>query len=214
MQEFIINTFNFPPNEDALGLVKRMVQYMYEADYDPGKPSSSAWTSGMRPKTDHDGLEYTYEFQHTCDRRGVHCRKKTVCPHHTCGRDSCGFACAKYSCFQCAGVVAPSAGGPELLMLHAGMWALGDKYDVHGLPDLAKEKFESACEHYWDTPEFEEVIRHIWGNVSVRRLMGVVVEIIADHASLWEKDGFVELMKKQEGLAYDILMCKKRDGWR
>ena len=85
---------------------------------------------------------YHYDFPHTCS---PHCTMHfKVCPHHSCLKVTCGEACQGFVCYQCCAVPFEE-GGPELMVLHAKMYALGEKYVVEGLKTLAKEKFARAC---------------------------------------------------------------------
>ena len=148
------------PDEVAPNLFKLMVQYMYEAEYDPPLTDPASAIAKERTYKDAYDLEYTYDFPHTCVVTGSKCFKKTLCPHHTCYKHTCEFNCEDFVCYECEDVPGLPSGGADQLLLHASMSAIGDKYYVHGLEALAKEKFERACERYWNTPEFEKAAEY------------------------------------------------------
>lgn len=55
-------------------------------------------------------------------------------------------------------------GEASQLPIHIKMYEIGDKYDVVGLEDLAKEKFSRACKHFWNTAEFSLAADHAFSN--------------------------------------------------
>ena len=51
----------------------------------------------------------------------------------------------------------------SLLQLHARMFALGDRYDIPGLRDVAVKKYSSRCTVFWESLEFLESICDVYG---------------------------------------------------
>lgn len=215
-QESSSNNIDFPTKEDDPALVKLLVQYLYEADYNPLLPPG---TDHLIPPpgrlvADADDLDYTYEFPHSCDQSGKRCAKKTICPHHTCSKaeGGCKFACDRFICFSCNGVGNPPEGEGSQLEIHLGMWALGDKYEVRGLPELARDKFERACAYYWDTAEFLDVAELIVDSDG-KFMLDVIVKTVAGHLGLAINERIKALLGDGNGLALEVLQAKMQDGW-
>ena len=185
---------------------------MYEAEYDPPLTSDPVLREGDIRRVNPDGLAYTYARPHTCDSVGDYCRKKAICPHHTCTRKTCGFKCVDESCDDCDKVPGLPSGGANQLLVHAEMYGIGVKYGVHGLDELAKEKFDKACHHYWNTLEFEEVAVYVCEH-HLDGLREVLVATIAAHTKLIEKEKIEKLVRKNGRLAVDVLKKKAEDGW-
>ncbi|RYO70402.1 hypothetical protein AA0113_g3234 [Alternaria arborescens] len=101
--DFFARTLNFGGKESESGvvdlpedeptIVKLLIQYLYEGEYEPLLPdgeaslapsSTKARTQTSRPKHDLDGLPYNYSFPHTCHGLDGDCEFPRVCPHHTC----------------------------------------------------------------------------------------------------------------------------------
>ena len=185
---------------------------MYEAEYDPPLTAEPVLREGDRRRKNSDDLSYTYAFPHTCEIFGVFCKKKTVCPHHTCTKKTCGFKCVDEPCHRCNNVPGLPAGGANQLLLHAEMYGIALKYGVYGLNELAKEKFDKACQRFWETSEFEEAAEY----VCEHRLDGlheVLVTTIAAHMKLIEKARIEELLNKNGHIAFKVLKKKEEEGW-
>ncbi len=60
----------------------------------------------------------------------------------------------------------------SLLQLHARMFALGDRYDIPGLRDVAVKKYSSRCAVSWEPLEFIESICDVYERTpsSIRHL--------------------------------------------
>jgi hypothetical protein len=86
------------------------------------------------------------------------------------------------------------------------VFKLSDKYDVHGLSQPAREKFQRACGQYWDTVELEEVVAYVH---EVTDLMDVIAKMIVDHMSLREREVHKRLLKDERCIVYEVLMCKR-----
>jgi hypothetical protein len=131
--------------------VRLLIQYLYEADYDPVLSIFTASTNTGNPQT----------ASHTCsdNPNGYHCKSynhhRCVCPHHYCGKQ-CNYGCKGFVCDRCITV----EGGADQLVIHAQMYEMADKYDVVGLKALSREKFRWACMKFWGDPEFAEAAVH------------------------------------------------------
>jgi hypothetical protein len=182
-----------------------MVQYIYEADYDPKFTEIPERTStDGRPRKNPDGFTYTYAFPHTCDTTGWLCLKKTLCSHHTCYRHTCGFTCDGFVCKKCTDPTELDISAADQLILHAGMYAIGDKYDVHGLDVLAKAKFKRTCDSSWNTAEFADAAQYVCDE-PVDGLREVIVETIVEHMEMIKTSRIKEMLQKSDGLTYEVL---------
>jgi hypothetical protein len=90
------------------------------------------------------------------------------------------------------------------MALHAGMTMIASKYDVRGLQDLAKLNFMKDCEMHWDTPEFAEAAKYVC-ETPVEGLKETAVDTIVAHNELLKKVGIMEVLKKSDGLACEVL---------
>lgn len=90
-------------------------------------------------------------FPHSCARAARQVGSPCVtelCEHHICG-DHCDGYCHEFTCSSCV-PAAPALGGGVQMITHVKMYAVGDKYDVPDLKELAQEEFSRACSSYWN----------------------------------------------------------------
>jgi hypothetical protein len=201
--------------EDDPEAVKLLIEYLYTAEY------------GSKLHNLPEDLVYTYDFPHTCvdgcnsEIDGKKCWE--LCPHHKCGSlpeifTNCNDDCKDFVCSICI----PDA--PQLL-LHAKLYEIGktgdivskyltnaqvtvgDKYNVIGLKDLAREKFAGACKLFWDNVQFVVAARHACSTTPEHDvgLRHIVRDTIVDHPGLVVKVGVDELLGETPGLARDVL---------
>jgi hypothetical protein len=213
--------------EDEPEVVKLLVQYLYEGEYDPPLPLNGEKDTNTtrtllpaRPTHTLRGSAYNYNFPHSCvecyQYGGSTGTKAYVCPHHICGT-SCNFDCQDFNCLECTIKPLPAiSGGPEQLLDHAKMYEMGEKYNVDGLKDLAREKFGRSCKHFWDDPVFAIAANHAFSttveeDTGLRR---IVSSTILEHMDLIEKPEIGLLMLQFNGLALGILQAGvKKQGW-
>ncbi|KAI4622192.1 hypothetical protein J4E83_004932 [Alternaria metachromatica] len=194
--------------EDEPAIVKLLVQYLYEGEYEPllpdGKSSlalSSVDLKESRPKHDSNGTPYNYNFPHSC------------------GNGRCRFNCIKFNCEECNPSVPPLPllnGKADQLLLHAKMYEYADKYDVVGLKDLAIEKFIRSCKHFWNEDEFSIAAHHVFSTTvdTDLGLRDIVSATICAHMGLVKKPEVKVLMTEFNGLALGILELKIIEhGW-
>ena len=143
--------------EDEPELVELLIQYLYENEYEPrlyrevsSKEEHDETTSTILVVGGRKDADYHYGFPHTC---GYNClgRRHLVCPHHRCGRESCGKTCVNFICETCCSLKGSDS---KQLLLHAQMYSMGDKFDIKGLKELAHKKFKVACALHWDRSDF------------------------------------------------------------
>ena len=130
---------DLPDNEPEV--VKLLVQYLYEAEYDPV-------LSGFAPSWD-----YGTTPPHTCDNIYVRRCDAGVCPHHQCGIN-CSSACKSFVCGECRTCTSPADfyGTANDMVTHAKVYETADKYDISGLKEFCIEKCKQACIVFWDDP--------------------------------------------------------------
>lgn len=202
------NTLDLSAEEAAT--IKLLVQYLYEADYEPIFSTFTDTTNAGNNKSPQTA-------PHTCsdNPRNFHCKHyneyRQVCPHHHCGRQ-CNYNCTEFICDKCTTI----EGDVTQLLLHAKMYEMADKYDVVGLKALSKEKFQWACLKFWDEPEFAQAAYHAYTTTPDhdKGLRNIVSSTLSNHMCLLLKEEVEGLMVEFSGLAFDILLAKAKEaGW-
>ncbi|KAF1923433.1 uncharacterized protein M421DRAFT_324712 [Didymella exigua CBS 183.55] len=228
-QEAQTGTINLPDNETEI--IKLLMHYLYGGEYIPTLPVDGVKdtvSTPLRTRSENDpssGQRYTYDFPHRCYYNGNHCEAPYICPHHICqwsggsgsGKTSCNYGCTMFTCKECNTPALPQLNGTaEQLLVHAKMYEIGDKYEVAGLKDLAKEKFSRACKHFWNTPDFAVAADHAFSTTveDDTGLRAIVSATISDHIELVNDPAVSVLMTQFNGLALDILQAKVKEyGW-
>lgn len=101
------------------------------------------------------------------------------------------------------------------------MYGIGDKYEVVGLKDLAKDKFEASCKHFWNTPSFAIAARHAFSTTveDDKGLRDIVSATISEHLELVNDPEVGAIMTEYNGLALGILRAtlakqgRKKSRW-
>lgn len=93
------------------------------------------------------------------------------------------------------------------LNVHAQMYALADKYGIHDLKDLAREKFAAVASNDWDGKGFAVAVHTVYASTpeSDYGLRNVVVDTLSEHRELLEKPEMEALVKEVNGLAFGLL---------
>ncbi|KAF2807560.1 uncharacterized protein BDZ99DRAFT_447950 [Mytilinidion resinicola] len=187
--------------EDEPAIVKLLMQYLYEGEYDPALPPEA-----QKP---------TMEFPHSCSTFPYHRCCSTVCPHHTCGIH-CGANCRDFTCKICSPPLPPLYGTADQLLTHAKMYEIGEKYDVIGLKDLSQEKFSRTCGLFWNDPKFPVAAHHAFSTTPDhdKGLRDLVFKTLSDHLELIDKPEIEAVLTEFNGLAFGLLKEKKQQGWR
>jgi hypothetical protein len=97
------------------------------------------------------------------------------------------------------------------------MYEIGDKYDVKGLKELAREKFLRGSSKYWDDDVFSSVAHYVFSTTAEEDhgLRGIVIKIISRHMALLSKPAVEALVDEFHGLAAGIVKtCAKQQGSR
>lgn len=129
------------PADDS-AIVKLLVQFSYEAEYDPilsSMPSPKNGETYYTPQT----------YPHSC-KDGLGCRDnespRGICEHHRCGQD-CSWECVNFVCSICLN---PPSGSAEQVVTHARVYENADKYGVNALKVLAGGKFRRTYPPHTD----------------------------------------------------------------
>jgi hypothetical protein len=122
----------------------------------------------------------------------------------------------KECCPSYFGIRPAPKGDATQLLLHSKMYQMGDKYDVTGLKELAREKFMRSCMEYWDSEHFAPAAHHAC-STTVEEDVGlrdVVIAVISEHMSLINKPELVASLHEFNGLAVGVLLKRaKESGW-
>lgn len=92
------------------------------------------------------------------------------------------------------------------LVLHTQVYALGEKYDIPSLKQLARQKFEMAAACYYDAAELAEAIDMVYQSTidTDRGLRDVVVQLFRMHPQLAQTQDMYAVIKDTPGLALDL----------
>jgi hypothetical protein len=104
------------------------------------------------------------------------------------------------------------------LRVHYKVYALGEKYGIHGLKALAVSRFESEGEDDFKVRggngigDFIQVMKEAYTSTAEgdRPLRDAVVRMLKPKTSLFEREDVKEFLK-EEDLAYDLVMSYVRD---
>jgi hypothetical protein len=211
--------------EDDPATVKLLVQYLYEGDYHPSalpfvaQNSEVSTNSVSQHSSKNKSRKMPRNMQpsnspHSCTYSAC---GYIVCDHHQCG-DHCDNNCSSFVCQNCIPVppLPPIDGQADQLPTHATLYALGDRYGVVGLKELAQEKFRRACLHFWDSLEFAVAV-HLAFSTTIdedKGLRDIVSKTVAEHMDLVNKPEVEVLMMQFNGLAFGLLKQKVAQGWR
>ena len=90
------------------------------------------------------------------------------------------------------------------------MYAIGDKYDVSGLKELACQKFTRAYEMFWNDDAFPVAIEHAFSSTvcTDTGLKSIIIGAISGHMAIVEKAEIQALVAKHSDLAIGILLRK------
>jgi hypothetical protein len=96
------------------------------------------------------------------------------------------------------------------LPLHAAVYGIAEKYDVSGLKELAKTRFESAAKSEWNSADFSTAIELVYSTTpdSDEGLRSIVLDTLAQNPSLFARDDIEQVVKRINGLAYDLLKAQ------
>lgn len=236
---FFANAIKFPGKEseddtidlpeDEPEIIKLLMQYLYEGEYRPffrEPPSVTACLSSVKAglpsvKIGSPPVRKSSHRQtkaHSCRDRPFHCEDHgdfRLCDHHICGRQ-CSYDCVDFKCNVCMPHRFKLDGTASQLLVHSKMYEIGERYDVQGLKELAKEKFRIACNEFWNTSDFHQAAHHAFNSTIAddAGLRTIVSQILADHMELINREEIAALLIEFNGLAYGLLKEKVARGWK
>lgn len=111
------------------------------------------------------------------------------------------------------GVVNSNHLANRVLVLHAQVYAIAEKYKVQGLKTLAMANFNSAARTRWDTDDFLEAAYEVFESTkdSDRGLRDIVVSVFRTHKDqLLHKKQVEHLLVDLRGLAVELLKDSAR----
>jgi hypothetical protein len=93
------------------------------------------------------------------------------------------------------------------LNIHAQMYALADKYGIHDLKNLAREKFAETVLNDWNNSGFPLAVQTVYSSTpnNDHGLRDVVVATLNEHRELMDKTEVEALVKEVNGLAFGLL---------
>ncbi|KAF1848768.1 uncharacterized protein K460DRAFT_393764 [Cucurbitaria berberidis CBS 394.84] len=190
--------------EDEPAIIRLLVQFLYECAYDIHPPVRSLSSSAPQVQP---------WFPHSCHTRGAQYSlhfpcKKELCEHHICGTH-CRSKCSDFTCSVCDDL-RPHRSAAEYasrLLVHAKMYEVGDKYQVTGLKELARENFQAACAVSWDDEQFAVAARHVFTSTpeSDGGLRGVVMEVLRARRGVLTKPCVGAFLRQHPGVMYELL---------
>ncbi|PSN72528.1 hypothetical protein BS50DRAFT_545130 [Corynespora cassiicola Philippines] len=183
---------NLPEDEPAI--VKLLMRYLYEADYEPCWDGSSRTTSPSGFKT----------------KRVKRITRQNQCPYKLdWNRD-----CDDFNCDTCT-EHEPTQPAANPLLIHSKMYEIADKYDVAGLKDLVKEKFDCACQSLWYSPEFPVAAHHAFSTTPEKDkgLRDIISKTLASHMELIDEPAIESLLTEFNGFAFGLLKLRRRRGY-
>ncbi|KAF2213786.1 hypothetical protein CERZMDRAFT_95824 [Cercospora zeae-maydis SCOH1-5] len=91
-------------------------------------------------------------------------------------------------------------------VLHTQIYALGEKYDIQPLKQLARRKFEMAAACYYDAPELADAIRLVYQSTvdTDRGLRDIVLQLFRRHPQLANTQDIYAVIKETPDLALDL----------
>lgn len=93
------------------------------------------------------------------------------------------------------------------------MYELADKYNIVGLKELSKGKFEIGCSAFWDTDTFPVAAQYAFSTTveEDKGLRDIVIFTIATRPQLIKKPEIQVLLKEFGSLSLGVLLKKASD---
>ncbi|CAN9469487.1 unnamed protein product [Alternaria alternata] len=207
--------------QDEPEIVRLLVQYLYENDYEVDsdekceqKRKQKQAAIDLRSQRSPGGCGYLLNFPHKCGQ-GCHYPSVWVCPHHRC-TSNCISNC-NFTCSTCSPIIeGEDMTDPKLLLFHSKMYAIGDKYDVAGLKELARTNFCMISNKAWKDEAFTGVADHVLSSTpdSDAGLRDVLCEMIGLYVELLNKPAFADLLNKHTKFMFKVLrrVCEAKAG--
>jgi hypothetical protein len=156
--------------EDDPEMIRRLITYMYLGDYDPCDGLDISRYSYLRQHESTTTLPATH---HPRYRKGMFGSFSFSSDHCAClapNTKSLDQPARKMAPPNLPSDYKPVEKAPNTvevdnpLTIHATMYALGDKYQVDGLSQLAREKFESCLHHHAHSEDFVTAVQLVYSS--------------------------------------------------
>ena len=97
------------------------------------------------------------------------------------------------------------------LVIHARLYAIGEKYGVTGLKTLAMRKFEKEVGYHWKSDDFIQAVEEVFTSTveGDKGLRDIVVDTIARHPDLLDKQQLQDVVKSCD-LSFELMMKFRR----
>ncbi|CAI9629748.1 unnamed protein product [Alternaria burnsii] len=191
--------------QDEPEIVRLLVEYLYENDYEAesdekGKQRQAAQDLQLQLNTDR--YRYEFDFPHKCGL--YHSTNSACCQHHRCVTNK---QLANFTCAICIPILEAGKADPKMLLVHSKMYAIGDKYDVAGLKQLARTKFSIVCMSLWNDEAFVQAAEHALNSTpdSDVGLREVLCRTIVSHIELLNKPAVADLLDKHTKFMFKVL---------
>ncbi|KAL5114352.1 hypothetical protein ACEQ8H_007742 [Pleosporales sp. CAS-2024a] len=170
--------------EDDPEMIRRLVTYLYLGDYDPNNGNELGVFDSIPRHESMTATNPTYHY-----RRGAFGVLMTgePCACLSPNTKLIDQPAAKYTDSQKDYKVYEKARNAvqvrNPLTIHASMYALGDKYQVDGLSEVAKQKFESCLHHHAHSEDFISAVQLAYSTTphSNRGLRDSVMSAFREH---------------------------------
>ncbi|WPH05111.1 Hypothetical protein R9X50_00801200 [Acrodontium crateriforme] len=108
--------------------------------------------------------------------------------------------------------LSPLATVEPFLVLHARMYAAGDRYGVFGLKAFALDQFKIQLTRHWDSDEFPQAIHVVYNNTpsSDKDMREAVADVLGWYHRLLDKPEIEVAVMEINGLAYELLKRSRR----
>ncbi|KAI9657325.1 MAG: hypothetical protein M1821_003005 [Bathelium mastoideum] len=92
------------------------------------------------------------------------------------------------------------------MVLHAKVYAIADKYDIPGLKELARRKFEAQVAQHWDATEFPDALEEVYCSTidTDRGLRDVVLQAFRENPRLAMKAEVEAAVRDLAPLAFEL----------
>lgn len=97
------------------------------------------------------------------------------------------------------------------LLLHTRVYALAEKFDIPGLKELARSKFEMAMACFYDSPQLADAIEEVYFTTidSDRGLRDVVLQGFRTHPQLATTKDVYEVIEATPALAFELFKVER-----
>ncbi|TVY44102.1 hypothetical protein LSUB1_G001915 [Lachnellula subtilissima] len=101
----------------------------------------------------------------------------------------------------------------SLLLLAVKVYVIGDKYDIGGLSELAKNEFEEVVGRACEDPSFIPALGIIYKQTPDRTLRDIAIKVVTAHIDKFlAKREFTDLCEDIGALALDVLKATREPG--